>query len=96
MATFARFERASTGTVYTADSSDVIIGCMISNTGASATADVTVTLNGTSLATNLKIPAGGAVELVQGKIVAVNTDDLVFTLNSGAASIYLSVLDSAS
>lgn len=96
MATFARFERATTGTVYTADSSDVIIGCMISNTGASATADVTVTLSETSLATNLKIPAGGAVELVQGKIVAVNTDAMVFTLNSGAASIYLSVLDSAS
>ena len=96
MAPFARFERATTGTVYTADSSDVIIGCMISNTGASATADVTVTLSETSLATNLKIPAGGAVELVQGKIVAVNTDAMVFTLNSGAASIYLSVLDSAS
>ena len=96
MATFARFERATTGTVYTADSSDVIIGCMISNTGASATADVTVTLSETSLATNLKIPAGGAVELVQGKIVAVSGDAMEFTLNSGAASIYLSVLDSAS
>ena len=96
MATFERYERATTGTVYTADSSDVIIGCMISNTGASATADVTVTLNGTSLATNLKIPAGGAVELVQGKIVAVSGDAMEFTLNSGAASIYVSVLDSAS
>jgi hypothetical protein len=96
MASFARFEYTSAGTVYTADSTDVIIGCLISNTHASTTAKVTVTLSGTSLVTGLEIPAGTSVELVQGKLVAVSGDAVALTVTTGSVNMYLSVLDSAS
>ena len=95
MASFNRFTGTATGTIYTADSTDVIIGCLVANTGTT-TAQFDVTLSSTNLATNMEIPAGGNVELVQGKLVAVSGDTLVLTVDSGTVAIYDSVLDSAS
>ena len=96
MSSFLRFEATSAGNVYTADSTDVIIGCMVSNTHATTTAKVDVTLSGTSLATDLEIPPGGSVELVQGKLVAQSGDILALAVDAGSVALYLSVLDSAS
>ena len=95
MATFQRYTGTTTGTIYTANSTDVIIGCLVANTGTS-TAQFDLTLSSTNLATNMEIPAGGNVELVQGKLVAVSGDALVLTVDSGTVAIYVSVLDSAS
>jgi hypothetical protein len=95
MADFQKFTATATGTVYTADSDDVIIGCLVSNTG-STTAQVDVSLASTSLVTNLQIPAGGSVELVRGKLVAVSGDVLELTVDSGTVALYLSVLNEAS
>jgi hypothetical protein len=96
MSTFNRYEATSAGTIYTANSTDVIIGILVSNTHAADTAQVDLVLSGTSLATNLKIPVGGSVELVQGKIVAESGDALVLTVDAGTVAVYVSVLDSAS
>jgi len=93
MANFVKATRTSTGTAYTCDSVSIMIGCNISNTHASTTAKVNVTAAGAALATNLEIPAGGAVELVQGKFVMADTETVVFTLTTGSATIYVSVLD---
>ena len=93
MANFVKATRTSTGTAYTCDSVSIMIGCNINNTGASVTAKVNVTAAGAALATNLEIPAGGSVELVQGKFVMANTEAVIFTLTTGDATIYVSVLD---
>lgn len=96
MSSFTRFEATSAGTVYTADSTDVIIGILVSCTHATTTAKVDLTLSGTSLATDLEIPPGGSVELVQGKLVAQSGDALVLAVDAGTVAVYVSVLDSAS
>lgn len=95
MASFTRFKGTASGTIYTADSTDVIIGILVANTGTS-TAQFDLTLSSTALATNMEISAGGNVELVQGKLVAQSGDALVLTVDSGTVAIYVSVLDSAS
>ena len=96
MSAFNRYEATSAGTVYTANSTDVIIGILVSCTHATTTAKVDLTLSGTSLATDLLIPPGGSVELVQGKIVAEAGDALVLAVDAGTVAVYVSVLDSAS
>ena len=53
MSSFLRFEATSAGTIYTADSTDVIIGILVRCTHATTTAKVDLTLSGTSLATDL-------------------------------------------
>jgi hypothetical protein len=96
MSSFNRYEYTSAGTVYTANSTDVIIGILCVNTHATQTSELNLTLSGTSIASNLQIPVGGSVELVQGKIVAENGDALALTIDAGSVAVYVSVLDSAS
>ena len=96
MSSFNRYEYTSAGTVYTANSTDVIIGILCVNTHATQTSELNLTLSGTSIASNLQIPVGGSVELVQGKIVAESGDALALTIDAGSVAVYVSVLDSAS
>ena len=96
MATFQRFEATSAGTIFTANSTDVIIGILCVNTHATQTSELNLTLSGTAIASNLEIPVGGSVELVQGKIVCVNTDALALTVDAGSVAVYVSVLNEAS
>tara|TARA_R110002020_G_scaffold433499_1_gene643580 strand:- start:232 stop:522 length:291 start_codon:yes stop_codon:yes gene_type:complete len=96
MSTFNRYEYTSAGTVYTANSTDVIIGILCVNTHATQTSELNLTLSGTAIASNLEIPVGGSVELVQGKIVAESGDALALTIDAGSVAVYVSVLDSAS
>tara|TARA_R100001463_G_scaffold142_5_gene743 strand:+ start:3974 stop:4267 length:294 start_codon:yes stop_codon:yes gene_type:complete len=96
MATFQRYEYTSAGTVYTANSTDVIVGILCVNTHATQTSEIGITLSGTDIVKNLEIPVGGSVELVQGKIVAVSGDALTLAIDTGSVAVYVSVLDEAS
>ena len=97
MAAFNRYVKTSAGNVFTANSTDVIIGIIVANTHATATLQCDITLASTDLVKDLRVPVGGSVELVQGKIVCESGDDLALAnIDSGSAAVYASVLDSAS
>lgn len=81
--------------VRTATSTDVIIGLNIANTDASNTATVKVELNTTSLLENAKIPSGGAVEVIQGKIVIKNNDVIKVSPTGAGVDVVMSVLENA-
>lgn len=95
MATFNRY-KATTGNVLTANSTDVIIGILVCNTHATQTSECDITLASQDIAKNLRIPVGGSVELVQGKLVAESGDVLAIANVDGSVAVYASVLDSAS
>ena len=97
MSSFNRYERTSAGDVFTANSTDVIIGINVANTHATDTLQCDITLASTELVEDLRIPVGGSVELVQGKIVCESGDVLaIANIDSGSVAVYASVLDSAS
>ena len=108
MASFERYYKSDIGsgekTVHTSDASDsakadIIIGMLLSNSGlASATASAYIVGAGTEkvyLCRNISIPSGGSIEIVQGKIVLDNTDEVKAVCSSGAIDCWLSVLDNA-
>jgi hypothetical protein len=95
MATFNRY-KATSGTVLTANSTDVIIGILVCNTHATQTSECDITLASQDIAKNLRIPVGGSVELVQGKLVAESGDVLAIANVTNNVAVYASVLDSAS
>ena len=89
--------------IHTSDASvaaqaDIVIGFSIANTHSSWTATVDAYITTSSediyLVTGLKIPAGGASEIIQGKIVLDNLD-VVKVKSDVAVDVWLSVLDSA-
>ena len=97
MSSFNRYVKTSAGNVFTANSTDVIIGIIVANTHATATLQCDITLASTDLVKDLRVPVGGSVELVQGKIVCESGDVLALAnIDSGSAAVYASVLDSAS
>tara|TARA_R100000455_G_C6186601_1_gene62411 strand:- start:136 stop:423 length:288 start_codon:yes stop_codon:yes gene_type:complete len=95
MATFNRY-KATSGTVLTANSTDVIIGILVCNTHATQTSECDITLASQDIVKNLRIPVGGSVELVQGKLVAESGDVLAIANVTNNVAVYASVLDSAS
>ena len=95
MATFNRY-KATSGNVFTANSTDVIIGILVCNTHATQTSECDITLASQDIVKNLRIPVGGSVELVQGKLVAESGDALAIANVDGSVAVYASVLDSAS
>jgi ApbE superfamily uncharacterized protein (UPF0280 family) len=109
MASFERYYKSDIGsgeqTVHTSNASDssqadIIIGMLLSNSGlATATASAYVDAGGDTkvyLCRNISIPSGGSVEIVQGKIVLANLDEVKAVCSSGAIDCWLSVLDNAS
>lgn len=58
MSSFNRYERTSAGDVFTANSTDVIIGIIVANTHATATLQCDITLSGTDLVKDLRVPVG--------------------------------------
>ena len=66
----------------------IMIGCMVSNI-LTTSVDVTVTVknssNETNLVKNVTVPAGDAVEVVQGKIVLNYGDDVGVSATSASA-----------
>jgi hypothetical protein len=97
MSSFNRYVKTSAGNVFTANSTDVIIGINVANTHATDTLQCDITLASTELVEDLRIPVGGSVELVQGKIVCESGDVLaIANIDSGSVAVYASVLDSAS
>ena len=97
MSSFNRYVKTSAGNVFTANSTDVIIGIIVANTHATATLQCDITLASTDLVKDLRVPVGGSVELVQGKIVCESGDVLaIANIDSGSVAVYASVLDSAS
>ncbi len=95
MATFNRYKRTSNGDVFSANSTDVIIGILVTATHATSVGSVDITLASQAIATGLRVPPGGAVELVQGKLVCESGDALTLA-NTSNVAVYASVLDSAS
>ena len=81
--------------VRTATSTDVIIGLNIANTHATDTATVKVELGTTSLLENTKIPSGGGVEVIQGKVVIKDTDTIKVSPTGAGVDVVLSVLENA-
>jgi len=77
----------------------IIVGCMVCNI---LTTSITVTVairNGatsTNLTKDISIPAGDAIEVVQGKIVMVAGDEIAITASTASAcDVVLSVLKNA-
>ena len=76
----------------------IMVGCMVSNRLTSSIAiDVMHYQNAgsktTYLAKTFAIPAGDAVEIVQGKIVLVGSDDIsVVSSTASSADVVLSIL----
>ena len=81
--------------VRTASSTDVIIGLNIANTHATATATVKVEVGTTSLLENAKIPSGGAIEVIQGKVVIKDDDKINVTPTGAGVDVVMSVLENA-
>ena len=76
----------------------IMVGCMVSNrTTSSISIDVAHYQNAgsktTYLCKSLAIPAGDAIEIVQGKIVLVGSDDISVVSNTASsADVVLSIL----
>ena len=81
--------------VRAATSTDVIIGLNVANTSASATATVAVKMAGIKLLDNVKIPVGGAIEVIQGKVVLESGDDIDVIPTDAGVDVVMSVLENA-
>jgi len=85
---FNRFTSAGIGTtettVLTATGTKAIIGLLVANTH---TADITVSVKlGTIyIVKNATIPVGSSLELIEGKVVMVNTDTIKVTSNTASS-----------
>ena len=81
--------------VRAATSTDVIIGLNVANTSASATSTVAVKMAGIKLLDNVKIPVGGAIEVIQGKVVLESGDDIDVIPTGAGVDVVMSVLENA-
>ena len=81
--------------VHATTSTDVIIGLNVANTSSSDTATVAVKMAGTKLLDNAKIPVGGAIEVIQGKIVLESGDDIDVIPTNAGVDVVMSVLENA-
>jgi len=79
----------------------IMIGCMVSNI---LTTSITVTVavaphatnNHTRLCKDLPIPAGDSIEVVQGKVVLMDGDDIAVTASTASAcDVVVSLLKDA-
>ena len=110
MATFNRYTKSIVADESTAanqkvvehGSTDIYIGINICNKSTTNTATVDVELwggtNNTAallIAKGVKIPVGGSVEIIQGKIVAENNDDLLVKPVDAAVDVFASILKNA-
>tara|TARA_E500000305_G_C3826938_1_gene145439 strand:+ start:177 stop:464 length:288 start_codon:yes stop_codon:yes gene_type:complete len=95
MSSFNRYKATANATLFTANSTDVIIGISVTCTHASTVGVCDITLASQDIAKGLRVPPGGSVELVQGKIVCESGDALTVA-NASNVAVYASVLDSAS
>ena len=82
---------------------DIVIGLSIANAGT-ATATVTARITDAAsptpalkghLVKSVKIPAGGSIELIQGKVV-LDDGDIVRVTSDVAVDVWLSTLNGAS
>ena len=77
----------------------IVIGCMVSNiltTSVNATVSVRNGGTVTRLCKDLTIPAGDAIEVVQGKIVMEASDEIEVSASAASAcDVVLSVLKNA-
>lgn len=97
--TFKNYTSASVGTspttVYTvpASTTAVVIGCNVSNrTASSITVDVQ--LGSTYIVKGAPVPAGSALSVLDGKIIAETTETIVVTSDTASsADVILSVLE---
>jgi hypothetical protein len=69
-----------------------VIGILVGNTSGT---DETVTLAvaGNNVATGIPLPAGGLLELIQGKIVLGGSETIVVTASTGNIGVFFSVLE---
>ena len=81
--------------VRAATSTDVIIGLNVANTSSSASATVDVKMAGVKLLTNTEIPVGGAIEVIQGKVVLESGDDIDVVPTGAGVDVVMSVLENA-
>ena len=78
---------------------DVVIGLNVANTDGSATStfDAYIT-DGTStlayLAKDVKVPVGGSIELIQGKVLLGNGDTVVVN-SDNEVDVWMSVVEDA-
>jgi len=97
--TFKNYTSASVGTspvtVYTVPSATtaVVIGCNVANrTASSMTVDVQ--LGSTYIVKGAPVPAGSALSVLDGKIIAETTETIVVTSDTASsADVILSVLE---
>ena len=82
---------------------DIVIGLVIANSGSTnATASAYVkkgtadTADKVYLAKGFALPIGGSVEVIQGKVVLNNEDELTVIAETGQVDAWLSMLDNAS
>lgn len=101
MSTFARHSGTSSTsgtTLYTASGEVVLIGIIASNTSASATDYVTITLTDsgagvTSVITGAPVPVGSTLSVLDGKIV-LNSGDVVKAISTNEdLDVTLSMLE---
>jgi hypothetical protein len=81
--------------VRAATSTDVIIGLNVANTSSTTTATVAVKMAGIKLLDNAQIPVGGAIEVIQGKIVLESGDDIDVIPTGAGVDVVMSVLENA-
>jgi len=96
---FKNYTSASVGTspvtVYTVPSSTtaVLIGCNIANRTASSI-NVDVQLGSTYIVKGAPVPAGSALSVLDGKIIAETTETIVVTSDTASsADVILSALE---
>lgn len=103
MATFARYFKKDVTTVQSVratTSDDILIGLNVANTAATAgnvaTVDIYVTEVDSStdiyIAENIKIPGGGNIEVVDGKIV-LKTGDILKVVSDENVDVWASILE---
>lgn len=97
--TFKNYTSASVGTspvtVYTvpASTTAVVIGCNIANR-ESTSITVDVQLGSTYIVKGAPVPAGSALSVLDGKIIAETTETVVVTSDTASsADVILSVLE---
>ena len=94
---FNRYKSNSVGTtettVITATGTKTVIGLLLANTYA-GDINVTVKLGTTHIVKSAVIPQGTSLELIEGKIIMVNTDTIKITSSvASSCDVIVSVLE---
>lgn len=97
MAIFGNIDMSATSTAsthtFTTDQ-NIIIGALICNTHTDSV-KVDVTLRGKYLVKGVALPVGTSLSILDGKLVANNTDQLSVQTDVGTADVVFSVLNEA-